>query len=547
MRPAISLVLVVLALASCASPGGEPYPLGPEMAQLARDLESESYPAMVLGMTNFNDLNGEILRIDVPDNARRFAARHSATGVDPTITAAHARRKEIEDRFLGLMREAYARIGRESLFRQQLADLFTEGAAVRAVSPTGPALPIEPILPSPEAEHQWPRWRGPWGQGYSNERDLPVEWSSEKNIEWRTAIPGQGNSSPIIWDDRIYLTSWFDDGKRRSLVSIRRTDGELLWVKDAPAVEPEGRVISKNGYASATPVTDGERVYTFFGNTGLVAFDLDGEVVWHRELGPFDAMHGTGASPVVCGDLVILFQEQSSKQSIGIALDRRTGNEVWSVTRPPALGWCTPVPLRVGDREELIWGSSHTLVSFDPRTGRELWTCSGPTREVIPTIVHGNGLVYSCSGRNGPTLAVRPGGDGDVTSSHLAWQVVRGGPHVPSPAIAGDLLYLVNDRGILTCLDALDGTTVYQTRLEGMFSASPSIAGGKIYLTNEDGDTFVVRLGSEYELVSVNPIGERVLASMAMLDGRIYLRGAKHLFAIGGGSRGTARVTRYRR
>jgi outer membrane protein assembly factor BamB len=291
--------------------------------------------------------------------------------------------------------------------------------------------------------------------------------------------------------------------------------------------------MSKNGYASATPALDGERAFAFFGNTGLVAFDFDGNVLWHRPLPPFDAMHGTGASPVLCGDLVVLFQEQSSKPSIGIALDKRTGEVRWSIERKPALGWCTPLALRVGGREQLIYGASNTLVSYDPTSGQEIWRCGGPTHEVIPTVVAGHGLIYCASGRTGPTLAVRPAGSGDITGSALAWRSPRGAPHVPSPVLSGDLLYEVNDLGIVTCFRARTGDVLYQKRLGAKFSASPLAADGRIYLTSEEGDTTVLRDAPEFEVLTVNPLGEYTLASPAVLGGQIFIRTQKHLFAIG--------------
>jgi hypothetical protein len=526
---------------TASAPATEPHPLGPEMAQLEKDLASEAYRSGVLGMRNFNDLNGEILRIDVADNARRFAAANggaeklSSPGAPPEPAAAYARRSKIETEFLALIRASYQKLGMEAMYERQLASLFSESEAAARPAAGPAALEIAPILPAPGAENEWPRWRGPSGQGRSSETGLPLRWSASENVAWKAPVPGRGHSSPVIWGERIFLTTAFDNGKRRSLVCLRRADGEPLWTADAPFVEPEGRVIAKNSYASATPATDGERVVAFFGNTGLVAFDFDGDLLWHVPFEPFDAMHGTGASPVLCGGLAILFQEQSDKDSIGIAVDKRSGEKRWQVKLPRALGWSTPQPLRVGGRDELVYGAHRTVLAFDPASGAELWRCDGPTIEVVPTVVYGNGLVYSASGRNGPTLALRPGGSGDVSASHLAWKVTRGAPHVPSPVLSGELLYLVNDRGLLTCLDAETGATVYQKRLEGQFSASPIAADGKIYLTNESGDTFVVRDGRDFEILAVNPLGEGVLASMAVLGGRIYIRGERHLFAIEGG------------
>jgi outer membrane protein assembly factor BamB len=519
-----------------ASPAAEPYPLSPQMAQLEQDVASAAYRRLVKTFIR-TDLAPELLRLDAPDSAQRFLAARggpAALEKDEALRAAYERRRRCEEAFLSILREEYVRLNAESAFEAEVeaARRGGEPAGIAASAVIASTLDVEPILAAPGAERFWPGWRGPSAQGLSREAELPLVWSAGEHVAWRTEIPGAGNSSPVIWGDRIFLSSAFESGKRRTLLALRRSDGEILWSADAPFVPPEGRVRDKNGYASATPATDGERVVVFFGNTGLVAFDFEGQLLWHRPVEPFDAMHGTGASPVLCGDLAILFQEQSSKPSLGIAVDKRSGEVRWRIDRAPALGWCTPVALRVGGRDELIYGGNQTLKAYDPWSGRELWSLKGPTQEVVPSVAYGHGLIYCTSGRNGPTLAVRPGGHDDVTATHLVWRAVRGGPHVPSPVLWGDLLYLLNDTGIVTCLEARSGETVYQNRLQGKFSASPIAAAGRIYFANEDGDTFVVRAGRRFEVLAINSLGEGILASPAVLDGRIYLRGAKHLFAI---------------
>ncbi|MCZ6793026.1 MAG: PQQ-binding-like beta-propeller repeat protein [Planctomycetota bacterium] len=543
----VPLVLMLWVLASnCRAPEESPgptaaareeaYPLGPEMVQLEKDLATDAYHAEVLGWWNYRDLDGEMNRGDLRDSARRFARSHGgvrAVQEDPALRAAYERRLEIDRDFLALMKQAYRGLKKEDVFESELERLRREAESEAAGTATlPPAKPIVPILPAPGAGSQWPRWRGPGGQGISDEIDLPTEWNAESNVAWKTAIPGRGNSSPVIWDDAIFLTTAFDDGQRRSLVRVRRGDGELLWVRDAPAVPPERKVIDKNSWASPTPVVDGERVVVFLGNTGLVAFSLEGDVIWHYRMPWFDGSHGTGASPAISRDLVVLFQEHNRGKSIGVAVDKRTGEEKWKLELDPALGWCTALPMRVGERDELLLGLRNRVVGIDPTSGRELWSCHGLTDEVVPTLVSGHGLIYACSGRNGPTLAVRPGGDGDVTDTHVAWAVVRGAPHVPSAVLVDDLIYFSNDNGILTCLEATSGKTIYQTRLKGKFTASPVAADGKLYFTNERGETFVVRQGRDPEILAVNPLGETTLASIAVLDGRLHIRTEHHLWAI---------------
>jgi outer membrane protein assembly factor BamB len=387
-----------------------------------------------------------------------------------------------------------------------------------------------------EGARYWTRWRGPSGQGVVTGTGYVDAWSATENIAWKVAVPGAGNSSPIVWRDRVFLTTASDGGRRLSVLAFRRADGARLWETFAP----EGRLASahfKNGYASATPATDGERLYVSFGNRGLMALDLDGRMLWHRELGPMDAYHGTAGSPLVYRDRVILYQDQSSGSFIG-AFDGRTGRPLWRTPRDANVGWGTPIAIRAGDHDEIVVNGQNRVCAYDPDSGRELWRCGGTTDEVIPTPVVGHGLVFCASGRAGPTLAIRPGGRGDVTRSQLVWTSPRGSPFVPSPLLAGDLLYMVNDMAsIATCLDAVTGRTMWQGRLgtaqrEG-FSASPVAVDGKVFFANDDGETFVLRQGPTFELLRVNRLGERVLASPALVDGRWYIRTDRSLLAIG--------------
>jgi outer membrane protein assembly factor BamB len=540
------ILLIAARLAACAAPEpladsqssappapAEAHPLSPEMLLLDKDARSEEYRQLLRSQSaNVNVLNAEWERVRVPDGPDGFLQANGGAervAADPALRAAHERRREIAERFLAILREEYAFRGKEPPAARGART--APGAASPAAA--GTEISIAPIPPVAGSERHWPRWRGPSGMGLSDETNLPLRWSSTENVAWKVEVPGQGNSSPVIWGERIFLTTSFDQGQRRSLACVSRVDGALLWVKDAPAVAPEGRVIAKNGYASATPVVDGERVVTFFGNGGLVAFDLDGKVLWHHPFPPFDAMHGTGASPLLHGDLAIVFQEQSSKPSLGVAVDKRTGEPRWKIERPPALGWCTPLALRIAGRDQLLYGASNTLVAYDPLSGAELWSCGGPTHEVIPTVIAGHGLIFCASGRSGPMLAIRPEGTGDVTAKAVAWRSPRGAPHVPSPVLAGDLLYQVNDLGIITCFRARTGEVLFQKRLGGTFSASPLAADGKLYFTSEDGDTTVVKPGPELEVLSVNSLGEATLASAAILGGQIFIRTAKHLWAIG--------------
>jgi outer membrane protein assembly factor BamB len=383
----------------------------------------------------------------------------------------------------------------------------------------------------------WPRWRGPSGQGLANGTGYIDTWSPTQNILWKTPVPGSGNSSPIVWGDRVLLTSSYEGGRRLTLLAFRRTDGRLLWETAAPSGRTDGGAHYKNGHASSTPATDGERVYVLFGARGLFAFDFNGKLVWQRDLGPMDAYHGAAGSPLLFRDRIILYQDQFSGSFIA-AYHTRTGRELWRTRRAASVGWGTPIAIRAGNRDEVIVNGQQYVHAYDPATGKELWRCGGTTYEVIPTPVVGYGMVFCSSGRAGPTLAIKPGGSGDVSRTHVAWTSPRGSPFVPSPILYGDQIYMINDMAsIATSLSATTGQTIWQGRLgvaqrEG-FSASPVAVDGKIFFTNDDGETFVVRAGPKFELMRTNQLGEGILASPALVDGRWYFRTQRNLYAVG--------------
>ena len=395
---------------------------------------------------------------------------------------------------------------------------------------------VRMVPPEGDGARYWPRWRGPSGQGVVEGTGYPDRWSDSENVLWKRPVPGRGHSSPIVWGDRIFLTTSRDRGRRVSILSFRRSDGMLLWQADAPNGRAE-RHHGKNSPASATVTTDGERVYASFGSRGMLAVDFDGNIVWHRELGHIDNYHGPAGSPLLYRDSVIIYQDQNGGAFV-IALDARTGETRWRTPRAARVGWGTPIAISVGDHDELIVSSQRFVQSYDPSTGDELWRCEGMLREVIPTPAVGHGLVYCASGRAGPTLAIRPGGRGNVTRTHVEWSITRGSPFVPSPTVYGDYLYQINDMSsILTNLNARTGETVWQERLgrprrEGI-SASPIVVDDKLFVTNDEGQTFVLKTGPDFEILHVNDIGAPTLASPALVDGIWYIRTENELFAIG--------------
>ena len=418
-----------------------------------------------------------------------------------------------------------------------LATLLVAG--IVALAPT-PAVGqddggVQMVRPDGEGGRYWSRWRGPSGQGVVEGTGYPDTWSATSDALWKTSVPGSGHSSPIVWGDQIFLTTSRDGGRRISILSFNRSNGELLWDTDAPDGQA-AYVHRKNSPASATVTTDGERVYASFGSRGMLAVDFDGSIVWHRDLGQIDNYHGAAGSPLLYRDTVIIYQDQNGGAFV-IALDARTGDTRWRTDRSASVGWGTPIAVTVGDHDELIVSSQRNVRSYDPTTGEELWHCGGNLFEVIPTPAVGHGLLFCSSGRAGPTLAIRPGGRGDVTDSHVVWKTTRGSPFVPSPLVYGDYLYLINDMSsIITCLNAKTGETMWQERLgrprrEGV-SASPIVVDDKLFVTNDDGQTFVLRTGPEFELLHINDIGARTLASPALVDGTWYIRTADELIAI---------------
>lgn len=391
-----------------------------------------------------------------------------------------------------------------------------------------------------EGASYWPRWRGPSGQGQVEGTSYVDTWSKTDNVKWRAPVPGRGHSSPIVWGDYVFLTTAKGEAEL-FMLAFNRTNGRLLWETEVPTPLGVEHTYWKNSKASATPTTDGELVYASFGTHGLAAFDFTGTLVWHRQFGRIDNYHGTAGSPVLYKDRVFLYQDHRRTSDTGAfvaAFDKKTGETLWWTDRTQTVGWGTPIVIDAGARDELIVNSQQLVQAYDPETGRELWRVRGMLREVIPTCVVGHGLVFCSSGRAGPTFAIRPGGSGDVTDTHVVWSSPKGSPFVPSGILHGDLLYLVNDmQSILTVYVAKTGEVAYQGRLgqavrEG-FSASPVAVGNKLFFTNDMGQTFVVEAGPEFRLLHVNELDAQVIASPALVDNVWYWRTDTELLAIG--------------
>jgi len=389
---------------------------------------------------------------------------------------------------------------------------------------------------------QWPEFRGPSGQGHASDTNLPVDWSESRNVVWKTPVPGRGWSSPVVADGRVWLTTSTDSGDRRRGVSLRALAFETATGREVVNTEvfrvdrPEA-LNGKNSYASPTPIVDGDRVYVHFGAQGTAALTTAGDVVWRTRL-DYQSQHGNGGSPIRYGDLLIVNCDGNGGEGDAyvVALDVKTGKTRWKATRrsPADQAYTTPLAIRVGDRDEIVSVGAYRAAAYDPANGKEIWRVSYEDGfSNVPRPVFGQDLVFIATGFQQPSLiAVRPDGSGDVTRSHVAWTLRRGAPLTPSPILVGDQLFVVNDTGIATCVDAKTGTIQWQQRLGGNYSASPVYADGRIYFPSEEGVTTVIEPGTTFKRLAVNQLDGAILASMAVAEHSFFIRTHSHLYRI---------------
>lgn len=388
-----------------------------------------------------------------------------------------------------------------------------------------------------DGESNWPSWRGPTADGHSEEKGLPHTWSKD-SVVWKTALEGRGHSSPTIWGDRIFLTSALDQGKQRMVMCLSRADGAILWERVAWTGEPE-KSHDMNGWASATCATDGERVYAFFGRGGgLFCYTIDGERVWSRDLGWFEGPWGTAASPLLVGDMVIQNCD-SDQDAYIIALDKKTGNEIWNTKRPDHRGWSSPILIRSEGRDEIVVNGHTGIIAYAPESGKELWNCFCDTGRGTPTVTPAGGLLYAVNGLpGGGAYCVKPGGSGDVTESRRLWISRRGGRDCPSPIVVGDTMLVSGLRGgILTAYSTSDGEELWTERIGGQVSASPVSYDGLAFFLTESGDTVVVDPKAEKKIIATNSIGatedELFRASITPNNGQLLLRSDQCLYCVG--------------
>jgi len=421
----------------------------------------------------------------------------------------------------------------------------------------------------------WPMFRGPAASGVADGQKLPDAWDGPKksNIRWVAVIPGLAHSSPIVASERIFVTTavssrgnatfkpgLYGEGTASEDLSVHkwqvlcldRKTGKVLWTRTAYEGVPKEKRHIKSTYASSTPATDGRIVVSLFGSQGLYAFDYSGKELWSADLGRIDAgaydspdyEWGTASSPVIHGNAVIV-QVDQQKNSYIAAFDLKSGKSLWKTERNELPSWATPNVYTLGSRAEVVTNAPNRIRGYDPANGRELWTLGGSSKITAPTPIFARDLIFVASGRRpeAPIFAIRPGSNGDITlaagtdsNKGVAWRKLQRGSYMPTPLLYGGLLYVLGNAGIFDCYDPASGQEIYRERLPHQgsgFSASPVASDGKIYLPSEDGEIFVVRAGKQFELLGRNTMGEPLMATPALAGGMMFIRGERHLFAVG--------------
>ena len=390
---------------------------------------------------------------------------------------------------------------------------------------------------------EWPEFRGPTGQGLSSAINLPLEWSTVKNVVWKQAVPGTGWSSPVVSGGRIFLTAGMPGSGKvgpslRALCFEAKT-GALLWNTEvfSPAESSDLPMHGKNSPASPTAIVEGEHVYVHFGPHGTACLDRAGRIQWRKNDLRYDPVHGNGGSPIIVDDKLI-FHGDGARDPFVVALNKKTGDVAWKVARTAdvrqTFSFCTPLLIAVNGQRQVISPGSGAVSALDPNDGTEFWRVRyGGGYSVVPRPVFGQGLLFIATGFNrADLLAIRPEGKGDVTDSHIAWRTTKGAPLTPSVVLVGDELYAVNDAGIASCFDAKTGRVHWQERIEGNYSASPLSAEGRIYFQNETGTGVVIKASREFTPLATNKLEERTLASYAVAENSFFIRTERHLYRI---------------
>ncbi len=410
------------------------------------------------------------------------------------------------------------------------------------------------FMPCLLLSENWPNWRGPSGDGISLEKGIPVKWSPTENIAWRVAIPGKGHSSPVAWDNKVFLTTCLPEKEQRLLLCLDQRTGKKLWQK-VVLNSPLETIHPLNSRASGTPATDGQHVFVTFmkaddrkipapnvgtqrlitpGKIIVAAYDLDGEQKWKINVGDFISAHGFNTCPVLFEDLVIINGDHDGDAYL-VALERKTGRERWRIEREnKTRSYATPIIREIGGRTQMILSGSLCVASYDPHNGKRHWIVDGPTEQFVASMVYNGEYVFVTAGYpERHILAIRPDGSGNVTGTHVAWRTNRGAAYVPSPIFAGPYLLVVADSGIASCFNAKTGKRHWMERLPGGHSPSTVSADGLVYFTSDRGVTTIVRPGKMFNIIARNELEEQISASPAISQGQIFLRTHQHLYCIG--------------
>ncbi len=402
------------------------------------------------------------------------------------------------------------------------------------------AVPL--LLASPLfAADNWPMWRGPHLDGVARESGpFPTHWSATENIAWKTEIPGVGHSSPIVWGDRIFVTSCVETQTRnadRVLICLNRADGKIIWQKTVLSA-PHERKHNLNSYASSTPATDGKYVYVTFLEAPYIrvyCYDFAGNLIWRKSPGKFNSPHGFCSSPIVFQDLVIVNCDQDNQEAFIVAFDKSTGDERYRVDRPNRVrSYCVPLIVKAAGKMQMVLTGSKCVASYDPATGKQYWLIDGPTEQFVASAVYTDDTFIITGGfPDHHILGIKPDGAGNVTADHILWRTTRNTSYVPSPIAHRGLFFIVSDEGVASCYEPKTGKMLWNERLSKHASASLTAAGDYVYFLDDSGTTYVVKASREFEVVAKNALKEDCRASPALSGGQIFIRGLHHLYCIG--------------
>lgn len=405
----------------------------------------------------------------------------------------------------------------------------------------------------PTVAGNWPQWRGPRGTGVSAETNLPVHWGPDENVRWKVPLPDRGNSTPVVWGHRVFLTQGMARERRHALLCLDRATGRRLWQREVAQIEPD-LTHDTNPPGSSSPVTDGERVIAWFGSAGLICHNLEGRELWRRDLGRQRHIWGWGSSPVIVGDLCVL-NFGPGEPSFLIAVDKQTGAERWRLSVPDAESgekkpgqdkpvwagsWSTPIVIKPADAEQLVLSWPRTVVALEPSSGKTIWSCDGlnPLVYTSPIYDPASRTVVAMGGYSGMALAVRADGRGDVTASHRLWHHPKTRQRIGSGVIHEGHVYIHTDPGVAECWELGTGRRVWEERLRGPGPkgdnwSSMVLAEGNLYTINQGGDAFVLRASPTFRVLATNSLAEPTIASPALSDGQIFIRTQRNLWCIG--------------